>query len=75
VDVTVRFDSATNEYSARDSQGKLVGSCYFLKEYGGGTWKWEVKGGPAGIQDNRENSLRLLHIECTKKLQSERQAA
>lgn len=75
MDVTIRFDGATNEYGARDSSGKLVGSCYFLKEHEGGCWKWEVKGGPAGIAEHRETALLELGRACTKKLSMARVTA
>lgn len=64
--ITVCYCQVSGEYHARLAS-RVVGSCYFLREHNGGCWKWEVKGGVAGIEYDRETALQLLHRECVRK--------
>lgn len=73
-EITIRYDQTSGEYSARQNN-KVVGSCYFLKEHNGGCWKWEVKNGVAGIEDDRETALLVLHRQCVTKFSAARAAA
>lgn len=64
---TVRYDQSTCEYSARNAEGRVIGSVYFLKEHGGGKWKWSVTGtANVGFCDTREEALLKLQGTLNK---------